>query len=193
MKNTLLLAVFSLLSACAQTPGQKGIPYREALKKCEPVQTEGRTLFDGDCLVGAALPEFSAAGMNGKTFTNHDFKGKWYLLNFWFIECKPCIEELPDLTTLSKKWSSEKFEIIGICRNRKQRVAEFLKKTPLPYTILPNSEQLADEVFQNPFGYPTSYLIDENGIIADTYDALKEGNADYQNLVNRVEGRLGGN
>jgi peroxiredoxin len=187
MKKIFLLAFPLLVAACNQAPAPLGIPYTEALKKCEPVVTEGRTIFDAACLNGAALPAFSAADMAGKAYSDQDLKGKWYLLNFWFVECKPCIEELPDLVGLSQRWGSDRFEIIGICRNDREKVAEFLQKTPLPYTIFPDSESLADEVFQNPFGYPASFLVDENGIIVDTYDALKEGNADYQALVKAVE------
>lgn len=190
MKNILLLAILSLFVACNQAPEIKGIPYPEALKKCEPVKQEGRITFDANCLLGAALPEFSTTDMDGKTYSNLNLKGKYYLLNFWFVECKPCIEELPDLVALSQRWNKDEFEIVGICRNGKNQVDEFLTKTSLPYTILPDSEVLADDVFQNPFGYPASYLVDENGIIVDTYDALMEGNADYQSLVSWVDRRL---
>ncbi len=190
MKITRSLA-FSLFllsfTACREAPTIQAISYSDALKKCEPVREEHVIKFDGNCVNGAFLPEFSTTDMTGKTVTNQDFKGKMRLLNFWFIECRPCIEELPDLIELSQKWDSGDFEIVSICLNKREDVAKFLLKNPIPYTILPDSEQLADEVFQNPFGYPANFLIDKNGVIVDVFDALKAGNQDYATLVKLVE------
>ena len=188
MKNTLVPLAFAILFSCENAPTkQPGIPYSEALKRCEPVKKADIITFDGDCVNGAALPVFSATDMHGKAWTQDSFKGKFWLLNFWFVECKPCLDEMPDLIGLSEKWPNGSFEIVGICRNDRARVEQFLTKTPLPYPILPDCEQIADDVFQNPFGYPASYLIDENGVIVDVFDALKAGNADYQKLVRTIE------
>jgi peroxiredoxin len=188
-KHSIFL-LLCLLVAC-QPASPPPLAYEVALKRCEPVKEKDIVKFDGDCLNGAALPVFSAKDMQGNTVSNEDLRGKLRLLNFWFIECKPCIEELPDLVKLSQRWNKEDFEIIGICRNKASDIAAFLQTTPLPYTNLPDCDVLADEVFQNPFGYPASYLLDENGVILDVYDALKEGNADYQKLLAAVEKRAG--
>jgi peroxiredoxin len=186
--RSLVFSFFILsFTACQEAPTIQAISYSEALKKCEPVREEHVIKFDGNCVNGAFLPEFSSTDMAGKTVTNQDFKGKMRLLNFWFIECRPCIEEMPDLIALSQKWDPGDFEIVSICLNKREDVEKFLLKNPIPYAILPDSEQLADEVFQNPFGYPANFLIDENGVIVDVFDALKEGNQDYQSLVQLVE------
>ncbi len=184
MKKTLLLAAFAALFACNNAPvKQQGIPYSEAIKRCDPVKKADIITFDGECVNGAALPTFSASDMSGKAWTQDSFKGKMWLLNFWFVECKPCLDEMPDLVGLSEKWDKDRFEIVGICRNGRAKLEQFLAKRPLPYPNLHDCEKIADDVFQNPFGYPASYLVDENGVIVDVFDALKVGNADYQKLL----------
>lgn len=183
------LLLFSL-QACKQSPTVQTMSYEDAIKKCEPVREEHIIKFDGNCVNGAQLPDFTATDMKGQTITNKSFRGKLRLLNFWFIECRPCIEELPDLIELNQRWDSGQFEIVSICLNKREEVSVFLEKNPIPYTILPDSEALADEVFKNPFGYPANFLIDENGIIVDVFDALETGNKDYQSLVRIVENRV---
>jgi cytochrome oxidase Cu insertion factor (SCO1/SenC/PrrC family) len=42
-------------------------------------------------LVGTKALGFSATDINGKEYSLDSLKGKIIVMNFWFIQCKPCI------------------------------------------------------------------------------------------------------
>jgi thiol-disulfide isomerase/thioredoxin len=43
-----------------------------------------------------------------------NLKGKVILLDFWFKNCGPCIESVPHLNAINKKFSDKKFEVLGV-------------------------------------------------------------------------------
>ena len=67
--------------------------------------------------VGLDAPDFSAADMNGKTYSLSSLKGKIVVINFWFVECKPCLIEMPDLNEIVEKYKSEEVVFLAFALN----------------------------------------------------------------------------
>jgi len=57
--------------------------------------------------VGSDAPDFSAVDMNGNSYSLGILKGKVVVINFWFVECKPCVIEMPELNEIVEKYKSE--------------------------------------------------------------------------------------
>lgn len=112
-------------------------------------------------LIGSTLTELSLTDMEGKTYTLEDLKGKAIFLNFWFTQCKPCIEEMPDLNKLKEKYNDQNVVFFAVTYNEKKLIVDFLKRTDLELTIIPNDRKTIDQ-FHVSF-YPTNILIDPNG------------------------------
>lgn len=112
-------------------------------------------------LIGSTLTELSLTDMDGKTYTLEDLKGKAIFLNFWFTQCKPCIEEMPDLNKLKEKYNDQNVVFFAVTYNEKKLITEFLKRTDLNLTIIPNDRKTIDQFHIN--FYPTNILIDPNG------------------------------
>jgi len=55
----------------------------------------------GTASVGEPAPNFSLMKFDGDVFTLKDAWGKWVVINFWSIDCKPCVAELPELAEFS--------------------------------------------------------------------------------------------
>ena len=53
--------------------------------------------------VGDYFPDFSATDIDGKIWSNKDVEGKVMVLNQWFTGCKPCRQEMPELS----EWKDE--------------------------------------------------------------------------------------
>lgn len=51
-------------------------------------------------LVDTVAPPFSVTDINGNEYSLESLKGKIIVLNFWFVECKPCVQEMPELNEL---------------------------------------------------------------------------------------------
>src|SRR5262249_40151296 len=47
-------------------------------------------------------PDFTLKGMKGETVSLSSYRGKVVILNFWTKTCGPCLEEMPELSELTK-------------------------------------------------------------------------------------------
>lgn len=96
-------------------------------------------------------------------FSLQQYQGKVVYLDFWASWCKPCQKSFPWMNDLQKKYPVDKFQVITINVDQKNRdMVEFLKRVPANFTIYHDPTGLIAEKFQLP-AMPTSYLIDTNG------------------------------
>lgn len=114
-------------------------------------------------VINSAAPEFSLRDLEGKWYSLKDLKGKVVVLNFWFIACKPCVNEIPVLNAIKNKYDPEKVVFLALSLDRQEAIRYFLKNNRFEYTILPDAEGVAEKYNLN--AYPASMVIDNNGII----------------------------
>lgn len=109
---------------------------------------------------------------NFRDFENNKFKaedlaGKVIVLNFWFINCPPCRQEIPDLNELVKTYKDKEVIFIALALDSWTEIDEFLSKTPFNYHIIPDSKYTAARY--NVTAYPTHVVIDKsNNVIFQT-------------------------
>ena len=132
------------------------------------------------------MHSFELTDLNNQQISSVKLKGKYYLLNYWFIECEPCVKEIPVLNKIKTKYNNN-LEIISICRNTKQEIQEFILTNNINYVVVPDGSTVLDSLFQDPFGYPMSFLIDKDGIILDSYFNFIEGKSNYERLISRLD------
>ncbi|MEY3342956.1 MAG: hypothetical protein RL090_640 [Bacteroidota bacterium] len=136
--------------------------------------------------IGRAATAFNVTDMNGKSYSNENLKGKVTVLNFWFIECKPCVMEMPDLNKLVQKYEGKDVVFLGIATNKEPQLKEFLSKTKFQYNIVANGKNTS-----NAFGveaYPTHIIIDQNSNVA--HIALGAGPDIVEVLDEKIMGLL---
>lgn len=118
-----------------------------------PAFTEG-DLFKGDRFVSLDKTKFDL-----KTNT-----GKIYIFNFWFINCPPCKEEIPELNELVKQYKDNPDVVfLGIALDPASDLRTFLKTTPFNYNIIPDGRY-----FSQKYGvksYPTHAVVGKDGLI----------------------------
>ena len=136
-----------------------------------------------DCLDGTTIPNFSYININGVRSQMHN-KEIYTILNFWFIGCKPCIEEIPILVELH---NLEKMNVIGIALDSENDLIDFLKEhCELNYEIIPNGKSIIKDTLKMPFAYPTNYLISPENIIINIYGQLTpEITKEVRNEINK--------
>jgi peroxiredoxin len=117
--------------------------------------------------IGNLAPDFVLPDMIGKQVKLSTFRGKNVILNFWSTWCKPCIEEMPDMQTFYNKNNMEGIEILAVSINRERdsTVSDFVEKLNLTFPILLDYDKLVAREYKV-FVLPTSFLINEKGIIA---------------------------
>ena len=87
--------------------------------------------------IGATAQPFTATDLEGTTFTLDELKGKVVVINFWFVACKPCVEEIPELNELVEKYEEKDVVFLSFALDNEKRLNSFLEKTPFKYHIFP--------------------------------------------------------
>lgn len=108
------------------------------------------------------FPKFNLKTLTGQNFSSEQFKGKPTMINFWFTKCAPCIDEMPILNKLAKKYKKD-FNFIAITYEKNEEVKEFLKKHPFNFKHLVNAEKLTD--FLGMKAYPINLFLNKNGVL----------------------------
>jgi len=83
---------------------------------------------------GTAAPAFSVRTIDGKAIPAAALKGKVLVLNFWFIGCPGCMEEIPKLNALVAKFAGRDEAIfLSLSTDSSTSLADFIKRVPFNY------------------------------------------------------------
>ncbi|MFY8000804.1 MAG: redoxin domain-containing protein [Candidatus Kapaibacteriota bacterium] len=107
-------------------------------------------------------PTFTVKGLDGKTYNIAKLKGKAVVLNFWFIGCPPCREEIPSLNMLVKEFAKKDVVFLALALDDEKDLKAFLKKSPFAYTIVPKASEVSQKYGVE--AYPTHIVIDRKGM-----------------------------
>ncbi|MEE1944291.1 TlpA disulfide reductase family protein [Pedobacter sp. KR3-3] len=114
---------------------------------------------EGDKFVGERITD-----MNGNKFDLKKISDKIYVINFWFIDCAPCRDEIPELNELVKQYKDNKDVVfLAIALDDRYTIKQFLKTLPFSYNIVDDGRYYA-----NKYGvksYPTHVIIGKDGLI----------------------------
>src|ERR1700682_5171388 len=103
-----------------------------ALAGCLPAGSAGQ----GSSTPGAA-PDFTVKGIDGKTHSLSDYRGKVVVLNFWATWCIPCRAEMPDLEHEARLHRSDPVAVVGMdWKEPGGPVQEFTRGLGVTYPIL---------------------------------------------------------
>lgn len=95
-----------------------------------------------------------------------NLKGKYIFVDFWSTYCSACIKEFPYLKKVYQKYDRSKFEMIGVLDERDESVtARLISENNLVWPTIKmgaNSTLLKN---YHVYSYPSSYLIDPQGVI----------------------------
>ena len=118
-----------------------------------------------ECVKEKPAPDFSGKTLKGEKIKMKSLRGKIVVLNLWFIDCLPCIKELPALNKLVAEYRGNKDVVfISLTWETKERVEkEFFAKYKLDFEVIPE-EMKAVELFGKP-GYPTTFVIGKDGLV----------------------------
>ncbi len=116
-------------------------------------------------MIGQLAPDFKFKDISGKSFMLSDLKGKVVLMNCWFINCSGCRVEYPGLQTLKARFKDQsKVVFLSLPLDGKELLLSFLKKNPLNFQHMAASGDISQGTY-GVLGYPTNFIIDQNGLI----------------------------
>lgn len=114
--------------------------------------------------IGSAAPGFTLQDLQAEEFSLHEMRGKIVVLNFWATWCAPCKFEMPFFEQLYTS-GRPGLEIWGINFDEPPlQVENFVKELDLSFPILLDPGGKIQKLYRVR-GYPTTYVIDEEGVI----------------------------
>ncbi|MCS6977822.1 MAG: redoxin domain-containing protein [Gemmatales bacterium] len=126
-----------------------------------------------DCvLVGNRLVDFTLPDLNGQPFRFQEQRGKLTLLDFWGSWCTPCMQSLPYLVDLQRRYGAAGLEIIGIAyeegatEEKADRIRFVKTRHNLNYKVLMGDGNACPVLNRLEIrSFPTLLLVDSNGEI----------------------------
>ena len=125
----------------------------------------GCTLFSGRSGLGinAPAPDFTLASITGHQITLSQYRGKPVLVNFWATWCGPCIEEMPIIQSRFEQHYPDLVVLAVEDGSTAKEIDQVRRELGTSFRILRGAPEVMRQY--NITAFPTSYFIDEDGII----------------------------
>ena len=110
-----------------------------------------------------ATPALALADLDGTRHTLEDYRGKVVLLNFWATWCEPCLEEMPSMQALERRFAGRPFTILAVNYGESRpKVADFARRLTLGLRVLLDPNMDAPRAWRVRV-LPASFLVDPSG------------------------------
>lgn len=165
------LLAASMLCGCAGDGGAE----KESPSESAGNETGGMEATGEDGKEASLEPlVFQAQDMDGNEVTSDVFsQSRLTMVNVWATYCNPCLSEMPELGELAGEYDSADFQLIGIVSDVQEgaseekldKAASLVERTGADYTHLLLNESLYEALVADVSGVPTTFFIDENGVV----------------------------
>lgn len=139
---------------------------------------------------GAVITGFSTTDLDGNAVDSSILsEAKLTVLNVWATYCTPCVNEMPDLETLSQNYKDKDVQVVGLVADvfddeeKKAEAKEILSATGVTYVNLLPDTVLDDSLLYDITGTPTTLFLDSEGKILK----IVEGTRDLDALTEMVD------
>jgi peroxiredoxin len=111
-------------------------------------------------------PDFSFTSSEGEQIALEDLRGKVVVLDFWATWCPPCLDSIPAIRNMHKKFSQEgSFVLIGISADSDEDVwRQFTLKNKMVWPQYRDRDRRIQRAFRVS-AFPTYVVIDHEGIV----------------------------
>lgn len=125
----------------------------------------------------AAAITFEGLDMSGNSISSEIFSdARITMVNVWATYCNPCLREMPGLGELAGEYDPADFQIIGIISDVQEGAdqktmdyaSSLIQQTGANYTHLVLNESVYYALLTDVSAVPTTFFIDENGVVLDT-------------------------
>lgn len=125
--------------------------------------------------IGQSVPNLAnGTWLNTSATSLDDFRGKYVLIDFWFVGCGPCASELPSLKLLQAIYGDRPFTIVSVHSGRSETVdtvRAHADQHSMSYPIVVDGPALEIQKEFTPLGldgFPSYILIGPDGEIVFT-------------------------
>jgi len=142
-------------------------------------------------LVGQKLENFALYDMNGQVWEYKKNKtGRMVLMDFWFSSCGACLQAIPNIVDLQKRYKNFGLEVVGVAYEKGNIDEKVAKVRPIKARYHMNYTTLFSDAGSQPCpvrtqfditSFPTLVLLDEDGQIV--WRSQKDEGLDQRQLM----------
>ncbi len=110
---------------------------------------------------------FIVKDMNGTEVKLSDYRGRPLIVNFWFVNCPPCRQEVPAFVDLVKKYGDKGFTVLGLSvQDSPEAMRAFAEEFKVNYPLFEaqGRDDIA-EAYRATFAYPVSWFVKRDGTV----------------------------
>lgn len=139
--------------------------------------------------VGKMSPDFEAAGVDGKTYSLKDFKGKYLFIDMWATWCGPCRGQLPYLKKLEEKFKDKNITFLGLSVDDDKAAWEKMVKSGelTGIQLLLGTDTKGFQKAYNINGIPHFILIDPEGKVVNN-SMMRPSSEGIEKVLNALPG-----
>jgi len=123
---------------------------------------------------GKEFPNFEFIDLDGNKISRETTAGKTLVVKTWFLRCKPCIEEMPQLNELVREYEGrEDIAFLSLSLDPKEELETFLKQREFLYPVIPNQRVFIEDTLGFSV-YPTHIVVEPSGKIRKVVNTAPE-------------------
>lgn len=123
---------------------------------------------------GGLIAPYHFTDLKGKPYSNQTEKGRILVIKAWFVNCVPCVAEMPELNALVAKYASRKdIDFVSLALDNREKLDSFLRARSFAYAVVPDQEAY----ITNGLGvtaFPTHILVNRKGKVVKIVNRAKD-------------------
>lgn len=113
-------------------------------------------------LEGCQAPDFNVKSIDDEVISLKAYPKSVIVMNFWFVGCKPCIEEMPRLNELVDLYAGKEIVFLSFSRDSKEDIeSKFLPRHQFKYKIVAGKLDIIEKHCVQV--YPSHLVLDKSG------------------------------
>jgi len=141
-----------------------------ALFGCQDAPTVPDEPTDGtvkpvELKIDSLVPDFTLNDPDGRAVSLSDFRGKVVLLDFWATWCAPCVDAVPELQDLARRYTGKDLVILSISLDRSTAAWKlFIQRNAMNWVhVFDDGGSGSPSLRYGIDAIPTALLIDRSG------------------------------
>jgi peroxiredoxin len=136
--------------------------------------------------VSDAAPDFELQDIEGNLVRLNNLRGEKVLINMFWMKCKACTEEMPYLQDIFSNWSQKGVAVLAITiYDREEIIRAYVQNNKLSFPIFVDLDKKIDGSY-TVSGVPTTYFIDEQGVIKAIKDGAFNNTEEIETMLNSL-------
>jgi len=125
-------------------------------------------------LVGSPAPELDLPAVGGGRASLEAARGKVVIVDFWATWCAPCRASFPHYQALAARHDGQ-VVVLGISEDDDaDGIAEFAAETGAKFSLAWDRDKAVAARYE-PSAMPTSFVIDQSGIVRHVHEGFRDG------------------